>query len=68
MTPRSGPGELVDRELYDLRRDPYQLESRHASGRYAATRATLAATLARLRACGGPGCLLDVAVPGPARR
>ena len=63
-----GAGELVDRELYDLRRDPYQLESRHASGRYAATRATLAATLARLRACGGPGCLLDVAVPGPARR
>jgi N-acetylglucosamine-6-sulfatase len=63
-----GAGELVDRELYDLRRDPYQLTSRHASGRYAATRGVLAAALAQLRVCAGPGCLLDAAVPGPARR
>ena len=63
-----GAGELVDRELYDLRRDPYQLESRHASGRYTATRAALAAALARLRACAGPDCLLEVAVPAPGRR
>ena len=54
-----GAGDLVDRELYDLRRDPYQLESRHASGRYAATRATLAATLL---GCGSGGLRL------PARR
>jgi hypothetical protein len=63
-----GAGELVDRELYDLRRDPYQLESRHASGRYTATQVALAAVLARLRACAGPDCLLEVAVPAPERR
>ncbi len=45
-----------ERELYDLRRDPYQLASKHADPAYAAVRAQLAARLARLRSCAGATC------------
>jgi N-acetylglucosamine-6-sulfatase len=45
-----------DRELYDLIRDPFQLESRHADPAYAALRDDLAERLAHLRACSGPSC------------
>lgn len=43
-------------ELYDLRADPYQLESLHADPARAAIRDQLAARLAQLRVCAGPAC------------
>jgi arylsulfatase A-like enzyme len=46
-----------DRELYDLRIDPYELHSRHAAPALAAVRTRLAARLARLRTCTGAACL-----------
>jgi len=45
-----------EQELYDLTRDPYQLQSRHADPAYAAVRANLALRLAHLRACSGATC------------
>lgn len=45
-----------DRELYDLARDPQELQSRHADPRYARTRAMLARELDRLRRCAGASC------------
>jgi N-acetylglucosamine-6-sulfatase len=48
-----GSGE---RELYDLRNDPGELQSRHADPAYARVAADLARRLARLRACAGPSC------------
>jgi arylsulfatase A-like enzyme len=45
-----------DRELYDLRTDPFELRSRHAAPALAAARADLAHRLARLRACSGDSC------------
>jgi hypothetical protein len=43
-------------ELYDLQRDPDELVSRHADPALAGLRGTLAARLARLRACAGRSC------------
>jgi arylsulfatase A-like enzyme len=43
-------------ELYDLRRDPYQLQSRHNDSRYWFTRLKLQNRLARLRTCAGSRC------------
>jgi N-acetylglucosamine-6-sulfatase len=63
-----GAGELVARELYDLRRDPYELDSLHRERAYRRTRATLTEALARLRTCTGPSCVLDLRVPPPERR
>jgi N-acetylglucosamine-6-sulfatase len=45
-----------ERELYDLARDPYQLQSRHASPSYRAVRRDLARRLAWLRTCSGAAC------------
>ncbi|MFN2472166.1 MAG: sulfatase [Gaiellaceae bacterium] len=45
-----------DRELYDLRRDPHQLNSVHAASPYAAIGADLARRLAVLRRCIGAAC------------
>ncbi|MGH2992558.1 MAG: sulfatase family protein [Solirubrobacterales bacterium] len=45
-----------ERELYDLKRDPEQLESVHGDPRYAEVRARLAAEVARLRNCAGDDC------------
>jgi arylsulfatase A-like enzyme len=44
------------RELYDLRTDPHQLRSRHASPALAGVRRTLAMRLAELRRCAGREC------------
>ncbi|HYG64656.1 MAG TPA: sulfatase/phosphatase domain-containing protein, partial [Thermoanaerobaculia bacterium] len=44
------------RELYDLERDPRQLQSRHADPALANVRADLAGRLGRLRTCAGEGC------------
>ena len=45
-----------ERELYDLERDPYELESRHADPAYAGIRTDLARRLAKLRSCAGSSC------------
>ena len=63
-----GAGALTDRELYDLRRDPYQLESVDRKRAYRRTRSALEDALAQLRVCEGPSCLLDPDVPAPRKR
>jgi N-acetylglucosamine-6-sulfatase len=45
-----------ERELYDLAKDPFELQSRHADPAYAAIRARLARRLAALRSCAGARC------------
>jgi arylsulfatase A-like enzyme len=45
-----------ERELYDLRTDPYQLQSRHADPALARVRDELARRLATLRGCSGTVC------------
>jgi N-acetylglucosamine-6-sulfatase len=45
-----------DTELYDLRRDPFQLVSRHADPAYSLIRLALAARLRVLRRCSGRAC------------
>ncbi|HEU6445250.1 MAG TPA: sulfatase [Gaiellaceae bacterium] len=45
-----------EQELYDLARDPHQLQSLHADPSRLALRNDLAARLARLRACAGDAC------------
>lgn len=45
-----------ERELYDLRADPFQLESRHDDPDYASRREELAVRLAELRTCRGESC------------
>ncbi len=46
--------------LYDLKRDPWELQSRHADPRYARIKATLAGALAKLKTCKGKGCRVNV--------
>ena len=46
----------AERELYDLARDPNELQSLHADQRYAAIRTELARRLATLRTCRGATC------------
>jgi N-acetylglucosamine-6-sulfatase len=45
-----------DRELYDLRNDPYELQSQHGNPAYDALKASLAARLHGLVACKGATC------------
>src|SRR5438874_6745471 len=45
-----------DRELYDLRADPYELQSQHGNAAFAARKASLAARLHALVACSGATC------------
>jgi N-acetylglucosamine-6-sulfatase len=45
-----------ERELYDLARDPYELQSRHRIPAYRAVRRDLAERLAHLRRCSGANC------------
>ncbi|MDQ2983945.1 MAG: sulfatase [Actinomycetota bacterium] len=45
-----------ERELYDLARDPYELQSLHIDPRYASVRTSLSTRLHRLVACRGSGC------------
>lgn len=47
---------LGEQELYDLGRDPFQLQSRHADPAYAPRRETLAARLRVLEDCAGQTC------------
>jgi arylsulfatase A-like enzyme len=57
-----------DRELYDLARDPDELQSVHADRAYARTLAALQRELVRLRRCAGSACRRDAGrIPGPSR-
>jgi N-acetylglucosamine-6-sulfatase len=51
-----------DRELYDLRNDPYELTSQHANPAYDAIKASLAQRLHRLVSCAGATCRARPAV------
>jgi N-acetylglucosamine-6-sulfatase len=51
-----------ERELYDLERDPHELQSVHDDPAYAPVQADLARRLRDLRACAGPGCRTRPAV------
>jgi N-acetylglucosamine-6-sulfatase len=48
-----------ERELYDLKRDPYQLKSRHRDPAYASVQGELAARLDLLRGCAGLACRIQ---------
>jgi len=48
--------ETGERELYDLRSDPFELRSIHDSPGHAGIRQRLAKRLARLRTCSGAAC------------
>ena len=45
-----------EKELYDLQKDPFELQSRHHDPAYASVKAQLAARLHQLQDCAGPGC------------
>jgi arylsulfatase A-like enzyme len=62
-----GAGATTDLELYDLTRDPWQLESVHREPSYAAARGVLARLVDRLERCSGPACAVSEPVPGPGR-
>jgi N-acetylglucosamine-6-sulfatase len=57
-----------DRELYDLRRDPDELQSQHANPAYNAIKASLADRLHRLVTCSGGSCRTRPAVALSVRR
>jgi arylsulfatase A-like enzyme len=57
-----------DRELYDLRKDPNELQSEHANRAYEALRLALAARLHRLVSCAGASCRRPPAVRMSVRR
>jgi arylsulfatase A-like enzyme len=54
-----------ERELYDLQRDPFELQSRHNFPPYATVRAVLAARLHKLETCSGSSCRPHQADPTP---
>ena len=49
-----------EESLYDLKLDPWELESKHADPRYAAIKAILAAKLKKLVGCRGAACQVNV--------
>ena len=58
-----------ENELYDLQKDPFELQSRHDSPAYASVQARLAARLHTLQTCSGPTCRVHPALsPGLRRR
>ena len=62
-----GAGRRTDVELYDERRDPFQLSNQARERAYAGARRALAAQLDELRACEGIGCEARVRPPRPRR-
>ena len=62
-----GAGRITDRELYDLRLDPFQLRNVARDRAYAQARSELAALTARLETCTGGACVVSEAVTGPSR-
>jgi arylsulfatase A-like enzyme len=62
-----GGGRMTDVELYDLRRDPLQLRSRHRDRAYRAVRRQLEGLTSRLEGCAGQTCGVSARVPPPRR-
>jgi hypothetical protein len=60
-----GGGELIGTELYDLDRDPYELESVAGDPAYAKIEALLGEALDSLAECEGNACELEVHLPEP---
>lgn len=60
-----GAGRVTDVELYDLRRDPFQLRNVGDSPAYRRPRAALATLSSRLEACEASTCVLSAPVPPP---
>ncbi len=54
-----------EKELYDLRGDPYELRSRHNDPAYANARSVLANRLHKLETCSGASCRVRQADPSP---
>jgi arylsulfatase A-like enzyme len=55
-----------EKELYDLQRDPFELQSRHNDPTYGLTKAQLATELHQLETCAGTTCRVHPpAPPGP---
>ncbi len=50
-----------EKELYDLQKDPFELQSRHNASAYASVKAQLADDLHQLQNCAGVTCLLHSA-------
>jgi len=48
--------ETGEKELYDLQKDPFELQSRHSAPAYASVKAQLADRLHKLQNCAGSGC------------
>ena len=46
-------------ELYDLLKDPFELQSRHNAPAYASVKAQLADDLHQLENCAGPSCRIN---------
>jgi len=57
-----------DRELYDLQKDPYELQSQHANPAYDGIKTALAARLHNLVTCAGASCRARPAVAFTAAR
>jgi hypothetical protein len=45
-----------EKELYDVQKDPFELQSRHNAAAYASVRSALANRLRQLQDCAGAGC------------
>ncbi len=57
-----------EQELYDLKRDPREMSSKHNDPSYRRTKRALAARLAALQACAGADCREPTGpIPGPKR-
>jgi arylsulfatase A-like enzyme len=53
------------KELYDLAKDPFELQSRHDAPAYAAVKSLLANRLHKLQGCAGSGCRVYQSDPVP---
>jgi arylsulfatase A-like enzyme len=62
-----GSGRTTEREMYDLERDPYELENVASDPRYRMIRARLATLTAELERCEGPECVAVAGLPSPER-
>ncbi len=62
-----GAGRTTELELYDLKRDPYELKNRASTPRYRLIKRQLAALTAQLEGCLGPDCIKVASSPRPSR-
>lgn len=62
-----GAGRTTDVELYDLSRDPFELESLDRGRSYAVARQVLGTLLGELENCSGSSCNALSSEPGPSR-